>query len=364
MDFLDSSFYGNTYHSILVALVIALAVLGALELAKKLAARHVSAMAEGRGGGVYALVVELLQKTRFSVLVVLSLFAGTLNLSFPRKTEFLLNAAALITFLVQTAVWGNAAITFWLENYRTRKLKEDAISVTMVAAMAFFVRVLLWALIVLIVLDYFGINITALVAGLGVGGIAVALAVQNILKDLFSSLSIVLDKPFVIGDAIAVDNFTGTIEDIGMKTTRVRSISGEKLIFPNSSLLESRIRNYRDQRERRVVFSIGVVYQTPPEKVKAIPGIIKEIIEKRENTRFERSHFNSFGDSSLGFETVYWVTVPDFTIHMDIQQEIYLALLDRFEQEGIEFAYPTRTLVFQKDTQWGCESQGPPPAKP
>jgi small-conductance mechanosensitive channel len=194
MDLLDGSFYGNTYHGILAALAIALAVLAVLELAQKLAIRHVSAMAEGRGG-VYALVVELLRKTQFSVLVVLSLYAGTLNLSFPRKAEFLLNAAALITFLVQAAVWGNAAISFWLENYRTRKLKEDAMSVTMVAAMAFFVRVLLWALIVLIVLDYFGINITALVAGLGVGGIAVALAVQNILKDLFSSLSIVLDKP-------------------------------------------------------------------------------------------------------------------------------------------------------------------------
>lgn len=364
MDFLDSSFYGNTYHGILVALAIALVVLGALELAKKLITRHVSALAVGRGGGVYTLVVELLEKTRFSVLVVLSLYAGTLDLSFPRKTEFILNAAALIAFLVQTALWGNAAITFWLENYRTRKLKEDAIGVTMVAAMAFFVRVLLWALIALIVLDYFGINITALVAGLGVGGIAVALAVQNILKDLFSSLSIVLDKPFVIGDLIAVDSFTGTIEDIGMKTTRVRSISGEKLIFPNSSLLDSRIRNYRDQRERRVVFSIGVVYQTPPEKVRAIPGIIREIIEERENTRFERSHFNSFGDSSLGFETVYWVTVPDYNVHMDTQQEIYLALLDRFEQEGIEFAYPTQTLVFQKDAPWGCEGQGPLPAKP
>jgi small-conductance mechanosensitive channel len=149
-----------------------------------------------------------------------------------------------------------------------------------------------------------------------------------------------------------------------MKTTRVRSISGEKLIFPNSSLLESRIRNYRDQRERRVVFSIGVVYQTPPEKVRAIPGIIREIIEERENTRFERSHFNSFGDSSLGFETIYWVTVPDYNLHMDIQQEIYLALLDRFEREGIGFAYPTRALVFQKDAQGVCESQGPLSAKP
>lgn len=364
MDFLDRSFYGNTYYNILAALVIALAVLAVLELAKKLVTRHVSAMVESKGGGVYALVVELLEKTRFSILVVLALYAGTLNLSFPRKTEFLLNAAALITFLVQTAIWGNAAITFWLENYRTRKLKEDAISVTMVAAMAFFVRVLLWALIALIVLDYFGINITALVAGLGVGGIAVALAVQNILKDLFSSLSIVLDKPFVIGDFIAVDNFMGTIEDIGMKTTRVRSISGEKLVFPNSSLLESRIRNYRDQRERRVVFSFGVVYQTPPEKVRAIPGIIKDVIEERENTRFERSHFNSLGDSSLGFETVYWVTVPDYNLHMDIQQEIYLALLDRFEQEGIDFAYPTQTLVFQKDAPGVCEGQRPLPAKP
>lgn len=347
MELLNQSFYGNSLSRILTALAVALVALLALEIAKKLVARHAAALSVKRAGGIYDLAAELLAKTRFFILVLLSLYAGSLVLAFPPKADIVVTAVAILAFLLQAAIWGNHAITFWLEDYRVKRLKEDAVGVTMVTTLAFLVRVVMWAVIVLIVLDRFGVNITALVAGLGIGGIAVALAVQNILKDLFASLSIVLDKPFVIGDFITVDGFMGTIEDIGLKTTRVRSLGGEKLIFPNSNLLESRIRNYRDMRERRVLFSIGVVYQTPPDKVRAIPGLIRELIGKQENTRFERCHFNSFGDSSLGFETVYWMTVPDYNIFMDTQQAIYLELLERFEHEGIEFAYPTRTLFIE-----------------
>jgi small-conductance mechanosensitive channel len=201
-----------------------------------------------------------------------------------------------------------------------------------------------------LVLDNLGVNITGLVAGLGIGGIAVALALQNILGDLFASLSIVLDKPFVIGDFVVVDSLSGTIEHIGLKTTRIRSLRGEQLIFSNNDLLKSRIRNYKRMSERRIDFSFGVVYQTPLEKLKAIKKIVSDIIEKGEKTRFDRVHFKEYGDSSLNFEVVYFVTDPDYNIYMDVQEAINLEIFRCFAEEGIEFAYPTRTIFIQHET--------------
>jgi small-conductance mechanosensitive channel len=342
-------FDGITVFRLIVTLAIAAAVFAFLELAKKIFLTRFSGLSRTRAGEIYNLTKELIERTHVAVLLIISLYAASFNLALPRNAELIIKTAAILTFLAQAGIWGNHAITFWLEKYKAKKLREDAVSVTMVTALAFVVRIIVWAVVVLIALDRFGVNITALVAGLGVGGIAVALAVQNILKDVFASLTIVLDKPFVIGDFIIVDNFMGTIEDIGLKTTRVRSLTGEQLIFPNSSLLESRIKNLHDQKERRIVFSIGVVYQTPLEQIRAIPGMIRGIIESRENTRFDRSHFNAFGDSVLGFETVYWITVSDYNVFMDTQQQIYLEILERFEKEGIQFAYPTRTLFIKTE---------------
>jgi small-conductance mechanosensitive channel len=198
--------------------------------------------------------------------------------------------------------------------------------------------------VLLVALDNLGIDVTALVAGLGIGCVAVALSVQNILGDLFASLSIILDKPFVIGDFLIIDDYMGSVEYVGLKTTRVRSLSGEQLIFSNSDLLKSRIRNYGRMFERRVVFSIGVTYDTSREKLRRIPGIIREAIEAEDKTRFDRSHFMNYGDYSLQFETVYYVLSADYNSYMDIQQAIYFAIHEAFEQEGIEFAYPTQTL--------------------
>jgi small-conductance mechanosensitive channel len=172
----------------------------------------------------------------------------------------------------------------------------------------------------------------------------VALAAQNILGDLFASLSIVLDKPFVMGDFIIVGSQMGTVEKVGLKTTRVRALSGEQLIFANTDLLQSRIQNFKRMQERRVVFTIGVLYETPREKLAEIPRIIREIVESQDGTRFDRSHFKEFGDFSLNFETVYYVQVPDYNVYMDVQQAINLAMFERLAAEGIEFAYPTQKL--------------------
>jgi small-conductance mechanosensitive channel len=194
--------------------------------------------------------------------------------------------------------------------------------------------------------------VTALVAGLGIGGIAVALAAQNILGDLFASLSITLDRPFVIGDFLAVDGFLGSVEYIGIKSTRLRSLGGEQIVMSNADLLGSRVRNYGRMTERRVVFTIGVVYETPVEVLERIPALIREAIEGQPGTRFDRSHFAKHGGSSLDFETVYYVLSSEYNRYMDVQQAINLRVHREFAARGIEFAYPTqRLLVEQPESQ-------------
>lgn len=344
MNFLQWSFLGSPVQSWLIALVIAVVVLLGLRAFRTVVARRLATLAKKTRTDVDDLVVELIKGTRFFFLLTVALYAGSFALTLPDATARLIRSAAVIALLAQAAMWGNDIITFWISRYMKRRMAEDPVSATTITALGFISRLLLWSVVLLLALDNIGIDITALVAGLGVGGIAVALAVQSILGDLFASLSIVLDKPFVIGDFIIIGDYLGTIEHIGLKTTRIRSLSGEQLVFSNTDLLQSRIRNYKRMFERRVVFSIGVVYQTPYEKLVAIPKMIREIVEAQEQTRFDRAHFKEYGDFSLNFETVYWVKNPDYNIYMDIHQQINLELFRRFQQEGIEFAYPTQTV--------------------
>jgi small-conductance mechanosensitive channel len=241
-------------------------------------------------------------------------------------------------------LWATAALTTFLTLRRARQLAADPSTVAAMDLVGFLLRLFVWAAVLLLLLDNLGVNVTTLIAGLGVGGIAVALAAQNVLGDLFASLSIVLDKPFVVGDFIAVADFMGSVEHVGLKTTRLRSLSGEQVVFSNTDLLGSRIRNYGRMYERRVVSSIGVTYQTPPAKLRRIPEIIREIVQCQQKIRFDRAHFQNLGDSSLGFEFVYYVLTADYNHYMDVQQNINLALLEKLTDEGVEFAYPTQTV--------------------
>lgn len=209
----------------------------------------------------------------------------------------------------------------------------------------FLSRTILWVSLTLIVLDNLGVKITALIAGLGVGGIAIALAIKSILEDIFASLTLALDRPFAPGDSIAIGEFRGTVETIGIKTTRVRSVDGEMLIFPNSDLLQSRLRNFGRMQERRVVFVIGVTYETSPEKIRKACKLIEEAILSHEKTRLERIHFLNFNTSSLDIEVVYWVRSPKFDLHANIKQAINLSILEKFNDAGIEFAYPTQRNI-------------------
>jgi len=210
------------------------------------------------------------------------------------------------------------------------------------------INIVIWAIAAVFLLDNLGVKISAAVAGLGIGGIAVALAAQAILGDLFSYFVIFFDKPFEIGDFIVVEDKMGVVEYVGIKTTRIRALSGEQLVFSNTDLTNSRVHNFKKMERRRVVFKLGVIYQTPAVKLKEIPQIVKDIIAKQTDAQFDRGHFSSFGNFSLDFEFVYYVTGADYAKYMDIQQAINLSIYEIFEKEKIEFAYPSQTLFVNK----------------
>jgi small-conductance mechanosensitive channel len=344
MEFLAYTLYGNSVQSWVLALLITLAAFVALGVLKGFVVTRLTRLADKTANELDDLAAAVLAQTRLVFLFALALITGMQFVVLAEQIRDLLQGAVFVATLFQLAIWGNAAIGVSLRRYTARKLEEDAASATTVRFVGFLLRLGLWVLIGLVALDTAGVNITALVAGLGVGGIAVALAVQNILGDLFASLSIVLDKPFVIGDFIIVGDLMGTVEHIGLKTTRVRSLSGEQLVFSNNDLLSSRIRNYKRMQERRIVFSFGVVYQTPRETLERIPGLVREVVNGQDGTRLDRVHFARFAASSLDFEVVYYMLVPDYNAYMDTQQAINFEIFRRFGEAGIEFAYPTQTV--------------------
>jgi small-conductance mechanosensitive channel len=344
MEFLNYLVLGNTVTAWLVALVTTLAIVLVLGWINAIMRARMTAIAMQTPTGFDDGIVAILAGTKTVFLFVFALFFGSLTLEIADGARSAIATIAMLALIVQGGLWAAALLKFVLQVYAERQLKEDAAGLTTMNAVGFLARLALWVVVLLVALDNLGVDITALVTGLGIGGIAVALALQNVLADLFASLTIVLDKPFVMKDFLAVNEFLGSVEHVGLKTTRLRSLSGEQLIFSNADLLGSRIRNYGRMYERRVVFSIGVVYQTPREKLIRIPEIILAAIESQEQTRFDRAHFKEYGPYSLNFEAVYYVLDPAYVAYMDKQQAINLNIHEQFETERIEFAYPSQTI--------------------
>ncbi|CAH0199445.1 Low conductance mechanosensitive channel YnaI [Massilia sp. Bi118] len=336
-------FFGNTVYQWLSALGVALVVMLSLWLIKHVLVRRLGVIAARTATRLDDVAVAALESTKLLVMAVIGLYAGSLMLVLPEGVRVIVTRTAITIGLVQGAIWGNAALRSWLQQYYENRATDPA-RATSAAAVGFIARMVLWVVILLMILDNLGVNITTLVASLGIGGIAVALAVQNILGDLFASLSIVLDKPFVIGDFIVVDKYLGTVEYVGLKTTRIRSLGGEQLVFSNADLLKSRLQNMSRLETRRAAFTVSVTYDTPAATLRAIPAMLAEIVKAQPKTRLDRSHFTGVGASSMNFEVVYFYESPDYLAFMDVQQEIWLRIVERFDAEGIEYAYPTQTL--------------------
>jgi len=343
---LSYEFLGNKLTYWIIGIVVAISLLIILRILKGLLVHHFNILAQKTDTDIDDLIVDLLNKTNFLLLFILSLYVGSYFLALPENIDKIKTGMAFVVILFQIAIWGSGIINYLVKKtFVTKDTFQTTLTQTQTSAIGFFGKFVLWSALFIIALQNLGINVTSLIAGVGIGGIAIALAVQNILGDLFASVSIMLDKPFIVGDFIIVDEHAGNVENIGLKTTRVRSLSGEQLVFSNNDLLSSRIKNYKQMQERRILFTIGVTYDTPSEKLESIPIIIKEIIDKLEKTRFDRAHFKEFGDFSLNFEIVYYMLVPTYIDYVDAQQAINLELYRRFEKEEIEFAYPTQTIL-------------------
>ncbi|WP_005032476.1 mechanosensitive ion channel family protein [Holophaga foetida] len=319
-----------------------------LWVARRVLTSRITAFAKRTETEIDDLLAEVLQNTKTFSMVATSIYIGSRWLPLTDRLDAIAYKIFVLMILIQGILWANRAIGFVFGRMLEKSVEANPANRTSIRALTFASRVVAWTIFLLLGLDNLGVNITGLVAGLGVGGIAVALAVQNVLGDLFASLSIVLDKPVEVGDFIIVDEFLGTVDHIGLKTTRIRSLSGEQIIFSNSDLLKSRIRNYKRMNERRVLFTIGVTYQTSHDKLTRIVGIIKDVIEEQGGTKFDRAHFSKFGDFSLHFEVVYYLSDPDYNIYMDTQQCINIGIYKAFATEEIEFAYPTQVLYISK----------------
>jgi small-conductance mechanosensitive channel len=290
--------------------------------------------------GVLDLGLVLVTRTSRLFLFALALWVGVSLLTLPERFESTSNKVMLLLWWLQVGIWGMAAVRYGID--RKREAAADQSLVGSLDIVQFVARLAVWTVVLLVALDNLGVEITTLVAGLGIGGIAVALAVQNVLGDLFASLSITLDKPFTVGDFLVLDATMGTVERIGVKSTRLRSIGGEQVIVANADLLKARVHNFGRMYERRVVFTISVRYETPIATVREIPEMLAAIVRRQQRVRFDRSHFLKYGDFALIFEVVYFVLDPDFNLYMDIQQAINLEILEAFDRRGIVFSYRER----------------------
>jgi len=289
------------------------------------------------------LVTAVLRDTHPLFIALAALLAGSYFIDLPTRIANKLDHIWFVIIGFQIALWLNRGVKLWARDRlstQTHATRNPVIT----SMTAWVLRFALWSMLLLAILANVGVNITAFVASLGVGGVAVALAVQSILSDLFASLAIGLDKPFEIGDFIVFESIAGTVQHVGLKTTRIRSLSGEEIVASNTALLKSTIHNYKRMSERRIVFTFGVTYDARAAQLQKIPDIVRRAVEAAGNTRFDRAHFKEFGENALNFEVVYFVTDPDFNLYMDIQQRINLTILEGLENLGTSFALPTRTI--------------------
>ncbi len=349
---LSRAYLGNSVETWLWALGAAIVLAFVFNFILKRLVRSFARFAEKTESDFDDLVSALVEKTSVVLILLFSIYVATFFLEITQQVSAFRKSAVVICLFIQVGFWGCGFIDYYVSRKLAGIGPGAGASITHIKSLGFFAKVILWVILVILTVDNLGFDPTTIIAGLGVGGIAVALALQNVLGDLIASLSIILDKPFEVGDFIVIDNMSGDVEHIGLKTTRLRSLSGEQLVLSNNDLLQSRVKNYKRMDSRRILFSIGVVYETSYEDLVRIPGLIREIIDAETKARFGRAHFSGYGDFSLNYEIVYFVLSPLYDDYRDVQQNINLKIFKKFFDEGIEFAYPTQK-VFLDSTVGG-----------
>lgn len=349
-EFLAQNLLGNTYQQYLSALLYFIGGIIIIYVFKTIILINLKKWAEKTETKLDDLLVRLIEKSAlpFFAIGLLYISIKTLNLSESFNSIFNIVISSLITFFIVKQII--SVVNYGLKSY-IKKYEDDESREKQIKGIKGLINILIWFIALIFLLDNLGVNISSIIAGLGIGGIAVAIAAQAILGDLFSYFVIFFDRPFEIGDFIVVGDKRGIVEQIGLKTTRIKSLGGEQLVFSNTDLTNSRLHNFKRMEKRRVAFNLGVIYQTPAEKLKRIPQIVKDIITKQEETEFDRGHFATYGDFSLNFEFVYFVVGADYRKFMDIQQTINLEIFETFEKEKIEFAYPSQTIFLNKENK-------------
>ena len=342
--FTETTLFGISILNWLLALVVAIATFLVARAAISFLLHRIRRWAE-HDGVLSHVLAKVMAGTSNFLLLLASLLVGLSMLDLPDRWLTRVSSLWFVVAALQIGLWANRAIGLGLDRYFAGQRTDGLTQASALATLsAWGARVLLWSVVVLAMLSNLGVNITAFVASLGVGGIAVALAVQNILGDLFASLSIAVDKPFEVGDFIVIGPLAGTVEHVGLKTTRIRSLGGEQIVMANASMISSTIQNYKRLQERRIVFEFGLSYDSPTEAVKKAPGIVEEAIKAQSQVRFDRAHLRGFGKEALEFECVYIVQDPGYNLYMDIQQAINFHLLERFSKVGAKFAVPVRAI--------------------
>jgi len=346
---LNYQIFGNSGKNYLIAIGIFLVSLLILKIFRKKIFFYLKEKAKKTKTEIDDILIEIIDSIKPPFYFFVALYFALYSLILPEKIQKIINSLFILVIVCQAIkalhIFVDRVAKKFLEKKEGReKIKGEAT----IKALGTILKIFLWVVAFLIILSSWGININSLIAGLGIGGIAVALAIQNILGDIFSSFSLVLDKPFDIGDFIVIGQHCGIVKKVGIKTTRIQTLQGEELVVSNKELTETRVQNFGKMKERRIQFKFGVCYETPLEKLKKIPEIVKEIIEGVEGTRVDRVHFKEFGDFALIFEVVYYILSPDYLQYMNIQQEINFKLKESFEKEKIEFAYPTQTIYLSQ----------------
>ncbi len=346
-DILALYFWNNSLRDWLLAIGIMLGVFIGLKIFKIVIFRRLKKWATKTNTTWDEFFLGIVESSVLPLLYVSTIYFVLQTLQFSPKVVSVFQVAYMIAmtfFIIRIIV---AAFRQFVFSYIQRDAESES-KEKQAGGLIAIVSIIIWILGVVFLFDNMGYDVTTIIAGLGVGGIAIALAAQAVLGDLFSYFVIYFDRPFQIGEVVSIGPDTGVIEYVGIKTTRIRTLSGEQLICSNTDLTNSRLRNFKRMERRRIVFSIGVTYQTTAEQLAAIPDMIKEIITAQPNVTFDRSHFSAFGDFSLKFETVYYVEDPDYTIYMQSQHEIYLKIFSAFANANIEFAFPTQTILFDE----------------
>jgi small-conductance mechanosensitive channel len=344
IDAVEGLLLTNSLTDWLIAGVLGLAVWSTLWILRRLITSHYEKISVSQRRIPIRHIAYLVGNTKQFLFFALALYVAQGSLALPERVQHVVSNIVLMLVLLQAGLWAGRSVRFYLQMKQLER-GADQVFAGSLDIINFVSRMLIWSLVTLVALENLGVNITALLAGLGVGGVAVALALQNVLGDLFASLSIALDKPFVVGDSLAIDAFAGKVEHIGIKTTRLRSETGEQIILSNADILKSRVRNFGRALEQRTLTTIRVTYETPADKLRSIPGMLEGIVREQANARFERCHLTTLGESALLFELSYFVQQPAQNPLLDLQQTVNFRIIDEFQRWGVEFYHPTQRVV-------------------